>query len=115
MALTKLLSNLKDIFHCVAFFRFSVWLYAKGLASLLLVMPQFSVASYVYMHFVKPHVSPNPHVEKVTEKNDCIPTKISDYIDAAPIYVEQEEKDNLQSLVNYEVIIVFRSKRLLIC
>nr|XP_016486413.1 PREDICTED: uncharacterized protein LOC107806707 isoform X1 [Nicotiana tabacum] len=82
---------------------FSFWLYAKGLASLLLVMPQFSVASYVYMHFVKPCVSPNPRAEKVTENNDCMPMKISDYIDAAPIRVEQKEKDNLQSLVIYEV------------
>ncbi|XP_055834881.1 uncharacterized protein LOC129903372 [Solanum dulcamara] len=82
---------------------FSLWHYAKGLASLLLVLPQFGVASYVYMNFVKPCLSPNPCIENVTEKNECMPMELcSDYIDAAPRHLEQDEKDNLQSFVVYE-------------
>lgn len=81
---------------------FSFWHYAKGLASLLLVLPQFGVASYVYMNFLKPCLSPNLHIEKVTEMDMCIPMECIHYVDAAPRHVEQDEKDNKQSLVVYE-------------
>lgn len=73
----------------------------------MLVLPQFGVASYVYMNFVKPCVSPNPRIENVTEKYECMPMELcSDYTDAAPRHLEQDEKDNLQSFVVYEVMIV---------
>lgn len=81
---------------------FSFWHYAKGLTSFLLVLPQFGVASYVYMNFLKPCLSPNPHIEKVTEKNEGMAMECSNYIDALLGHVVQDEKDNLQSFVIYE-------------
>ncbi|PHT50853.1 hypothetical protein CQW23_10600 [Capsicum baccatum] len=81
---------------------FLFWRYAKGLASLLLILPQFGVASYVYTKFLKPCLSPNPRIEKITEKNECMAMECIDYVDTAPQQVEQDEKDNLQNLVFYE-------------
>ena len=40
-------------------FRLPFWPYAKGIAILLLVVPYFHGASYVYLHFVKPYIYAN--------------------------------------------------------
>ncbi|PSR99976.1 HVA22-like protein [Actinidia chinensis var. chinensis] len=39
--------------------RLPFWPYAKGIAILLLVVPYFHGASYVYLHFVKPYIYAN--------------------------------------------------------
>ncbi|KAJ8541277.1 hypothetical protein K7X08_002093 [Anisodus acutangulus] len=96
------LNNVLELTLAMPLTGFSFWRYAKGLASLVLVLPQFGAASYVYINFVKPCFSPDPRIEKITEKNDCMPTNCSHYIDATSRHVEQNEKDNLQSLVVYE-------------
>lgn len=63
------------------------------------------------MNFVKPYLSPNPCIENVTEKNECVSMDLSsDYIAAAPAYLGHDERDNVQSLVFYEVVIVLPYK-----
>ncbi|CAN4092314.1 unnamed protein product [Withania somnifera] len=96
------LTSLLELTLAKPFTGFWFWRYAKGLASLLLILPKFGVASYVYTNFLKPCLSPNPCKEMVTELDKCMPMECINYVDVAPLHVGQDEKDSQQSLVVYE-------------
>jgi hypothetical protein len=72
----RMLFCFKLVFHD----RLPFWSYAKGMVTVLLVIPYFGGASYVYKHFIRPYISESSHVlnsaetqqsnfQDVTERN----------------------------------------------
>ncbi|KAH7850520.1 hypothetical protein Vadar_034267 [Vaccinium darrowii] len=82
------------------------WPYAKGIAILVLVVPYFRGATYVYLHFIRPYIYensqihgflliPKAEVSTLNEEN-CLP-------DAAESYNRVKREDELEKFVIYEV------------
>jgi hypothetical protein len=68
---------LECIFALNLFFhdRLPFWSYAKGMSTVLLVIPYFGGAFYVYKHFIRPYISESSHILNSAE------TKQSNFLD----------------------------------
>lgn len=97
-SLTKILEwSLLKLFEWLPF-----WSYAKGMATVLLVIPYFGGASYVYKNFIRPYISENSQIQKwnilfLHRRDGFRVTEQSTFLDATErndikIELEEEEK-----------------------
>ncbi|KAL6995189.1 hypothetical protein U1Q18_005324 [Sarracenia purpurea var. burkii] len=83
------------------------WPYAKGIAILLLVVPYFGGASYVYFHFVSPYVSGNLQICRLLLIPNTKPRVLNEQSNTLEAVErscagEEEEDDESEKLVIYE-------------
>ncbi|KAJ7965884.1 HVA22-like protein [Quillaja saponaria] len=88
-----------------------LWPYAKGVKTVLLVLPYFGGASYTYKHFIKPYVSDNIFIRMWNmvpiQRNTCfVFTELHRFLDVsnreiANIEIEEMEKFSIYQLRSY--------------
>ncbi|PSS31572.1 HVA22-like protein [Actinidia chinensis var. chinensis] len=85
--------------------RLPFWPYAKGIAILLLVVPYFRGASYVYLHFVKPYIYANSQffgLMLTPKAKVCLSKQQNDIVDAAERYDREKNEVEAEKVVIYE-------------
>ncbi|KAA8528375.1 hypothetical protein F0562_035730 [Nyssa sinensis] len=81
------------------------WPYAKGIATLLLVIPHFAGASYVYMHFIRPYFSLNsqvPNILSIPRTKTSMLSEQNDSPDAVERYIKENEPEESEKHIIYK-------------
>ncbi|XP_061971095.1 uncharacterized protein LOC133693788 isoform X2 [Populus nigra] len=78
------------------------WPYVKGVATVLLVIPYFGGASYIYMYFVRPYLSENSMkwINLSLPRNNCFPSSMhNDFVDVADTDMTGDGHEELEKSV----------------
>ncbi|KAG6775949.1 hypothetical protein POTOM_019451 [Populus tomentosa] len=78
------------------------WPYVKGVATVLLVIPYFGGASYIYMYFVRPYLSENSMkwIKLSLPRNNCFPSwRHNDFVDMADTNMTGDGHEELEKSV----------------
>ncbi|XP_011016192.1 PREDICTED: uncharacterized protein LOC105119721 isoform X2 [Populus euphratica] len=78
------------------------WPYVKGVATVLLVIPYFGGASYIYMYFVRPYLSENSMkwINLSLPRNNCFPSwRDNDFVDVADTNMTGDGHEELEKSV----------------
>lgn len=78
------------------------WPYVKGVATVLLVIPYFGGASYIYMYFVRPYLSENSMkwINLSLPRNNCFPSwRHNDFVDVADTDMTGDGHEELEKSV----------------
>ena len=74
----------------------------KGVATVLLVIPYFGGASYIYMYFVRPYLSENSMkwINLALPRNNCFPSwRHNDFVDVADTNMTGDGHEELEKSV----------------
>lgn len=85
---------------------FPFWPYAKGIVILLLVVPCFQGAAYVYIHFIRPSIYENSQIRGLLLIPEAKVSKLNEEgcsLDAAESYHRGKREDETEKFVIYEV------------
>ncbi|KAA8538198.1 hypothetical protein F0562_027806 [Nyssa sinensis] len=82
------------------------WHYAKGIATLLLVIPHFGGASYVYVNFIRPYISVNSQVLNtfsIPRTEGLMFREQNDSLDAVERCIKENELQEAEKNTIYKV------------
>lgn len=82
------------------------WPYVKGVATVLLVIPYFGGASYIYMYFVRPYLSENSMkwINLSLPRNNCFPSwRHNDFVDVADTNMIGDGHEELEKSVFQQI------------
>lgn len=82
------------------------WPYVKGVATVLLVIPYFGGASYIYMYFVRPYLSENSMkwINLSLPRNNCFPSRRhNDFVDMADTNMTGDGHEELEKSVFQQI------------
>uniref|UniRef100_A0A5B7BXU4 Uncharacterized protein n=1 Tax=Davidia involucrata TaxID=16924 RepID=A0A5B7BXU4_DAVIN len=81
------------------------WPYAKGIVTLLLVIPHFGGASYVYVNFIRPYFSVNSQVHNIPaipRTKTFMFSERNDSLDVVERYIKENEPEELEKHIIYK-------------